>query len=215
MNNNGIHDNMPLLHTGVEVDGAKAVALLLHGRGGTAEDFLALARWIDVPGVAYLVPQAAGRTWYPYSFLAPIAQNQPDLDSALSRVESIVTALLKQSVASDRIAIVGFSQGACLASEFAAQHPRRYGAVAALTGGLIGPPDTPRDYPGSLAGTPVFLGASDPDPHVPWTRVEETSRVLSGMGAKVELKRYANHPHMIGDDQMEHVKTMIAAIAGA
>ncbi len=207
-----VHDNTPLLHGGAEVDDAKAVAILLHGRGGSADDFLALSRWIDVAGIAYLVPQAANRTWYPYSFLSPLENNQPDLDSALARIESIVSALLRQKVASEKIAIVGFSQGACIASEFVARHPRRYGAVAALTGGLIGPDDVVRDYAGSLDGTPVFLGASDPDPHVPWSRVEETARIFSAMGAAVELKRYKNQPHMIGDDQMEHVKTMIASL---
>jgi len=207
-----VQDNTPLLHGGAEVDDAKAVAILLHGRGGSADDFLALSRWIDVAGIAYLVPQAANRTWYPYSFLSPLENNQPDLDSALARIESIVSALLRQKVASEKIAIVGFSQGACIASEFVARHPRRYGAVAALTGGLIGPDDVVRDYAGSLDGTPVFLGASDPDPHVPWSRVEETARLFTAMGAAVELKRYKNQPHMIGDDQMEHVKTMIASL---
>jgi len=184
-----VHDNTPLLHGGAEVDDAKAVAILLHGRAGSADDFLALSRWIDVAGIAYLVPQAANRTWYPYSFLSPLENNQPDLDSALARIESIVSALLRQKVASEKIALVGFSQGACLTSEFVAGHPRRYGAVAALTGGLIGPDDVVRDYAGSLDGTPVFLGASDPDPHVPWSRVEETARLFTAMGAAVELKR--------------------------
>lgn len=207
---NDPHQDAEVLHAGAPIESARAVAILVHGRGGAAREFLSLSRWIDLDDVAYLAPQARGNTWYPYSFLAPLEQNQPYIDSAIAKLESIVAGLLGRGVASEKIAIIGFSQGACLSSEYVARHPRRYLGLAALTGGLIGPKDTPRAYDGSLDGTPVFLGASDPDPHVPWWRVEETSRVLSGMGGEVELVRYANQPHMINDDQMEHVKRVVS-----
>src|SRR5436853_6254454 len=129
--------------------------------------------------------------------------NQPYLDDALGWLESIVADLTERGVKSEKIVLLGFSQGACLACEFAARHPRRYGAVIGLTGGLIGPPGTPRNYPGSLAGAPVFLGTSDPDPHVPFERVKETEAVLSRMGAKVELRRYPGMPHTIHDDELD------------
>ncbi|HEY2589717.1 MAG TPA: dienelactone hydrolase family protein, partial [Tepidisphaeraceae bacterium] len=143
------------------------------------------------------------------SFLAPIESNQPYLDSALRRIESIVADLLARGVGSERIFLLGFSQGACLTSEFVARHPRRYGGAIAFTGGLIGPPGTPRDYAGSLAGTPVFLGTSDPDPHVPFARVEETRDVLERMGATVELRRYPGMPHTINEDEIEAARQLI------
>src|SRR5262245_65459948 len=138
---------------------------MLHGRGASADDILELARELAFPGFAYLAPQAAGYTWYPYSFLAPIAQNEPYLSSALAVVASVVAEIEQAGIPAERIGILGFSQGACLASEFAARHARRYGGILAFTGGLIGPDGTSRDYPGSLNGTPVFIGGSDIDPH--------------------------------------------------
>lgn len=204
------HANAEVLEAGAPIQSARAVAILIHGRGGSARDFLSLSRWIDLTDVAYLAPQANGNTWYPYSFLAPIPQNQPHIDSAIAKIESVVSDVIARGVASERIMLVGFSQGACLSCEYVARHPRRYLGLAALTGGLIGPQGTPRNYAGDLAATPVFLGASDPDPHVPWWRVEETSGVFRGMGGEVELVRYANQPHMINDDQMEHVKRMVS-----
>src|SRR5262249_50636768 len=161
---------------------AVATLILVHGRGATAESILSLHAELGLAGLAALAPQAAGYSWYPHSFLAPLEANQPFLDSALRRLESLVVDLLARGVPSARLARLGFSQGACLTLEFAARHPRRYGAVMGLTGGLIGPPGTPRDYPGSLSGTPVFLGTGDPDPHVPFERVRETEDVLARMG---------------------------------
>ncbi|MDB5173417.1 MAG: hypothetical protein JWN51_2190, partial [Phycisphaerales bacterium] len=142
-------------------------------------------------------------------FLAPLAANQPYLDSALRKVESIVTDLLSRGVASERIALLGFSQGACLTTEYVARHPRRYGAVMGLTGGLIGPPGTARGYPGELAGTPVFLGTGDPDPHVPFERVLETDAVLTRMGAVVDLRRYPGMPHTINADELDACRKLL------
>src|SRR3954451_18473681 len=162
------HSGQTALGVGPTPEAAAATLVLVHGRGGSAEDILSLYTELRLPDLAALAPQAVGNSWYPNSFLAPLEANQPYLDSALRRIESIVADLLARGVPSDRIAILGFSQAACLTLEFIARHPRRFGAMIGLTGGLIGPPGTPRDYPGSLDGTPVFLGTSDPDAHVPF-----------------------------------------------
>jgi predicted esterase len=173
---------------------------------------LSLYRELGFPDVAAIAPQAAGHTWYPQSFMAPIEENQPFLNSALSRVETIVRDLLARGLRSNRIALLGFSQGACLASEFIAQHPRRYGAVMVLTGGLAGPQGTVRNYRGSLDGTQIFLGTSDPDPHVPYKRVEETRDVLTNMGATVELRRYEGMAHTINDDELRACRELIQSL---
>jgi len=209
------HASQPTLTAGPSVQDAKAALILLHGRGATAESMLPLVEELGLESVSVLAPQAAGNSWYPYSFLSPLDANQPFLDSALSRIESLVDDLMSRGVGSERIAMLGFSQGACLTTEFAARHPRRYGAVIGLTGGLIGPPGTPRNYPGSLAGTPVFLGAGDPDPHVPFQRVKETEVVLSKMGAAVDLRRYPGMPHTINDDELNACRTLIQQIGEA
>jgi phospholipase/carboxylesterase len=197
------HANQPLLTAGTPLDKAKAVLLMIHGRGASAESILSLYDEFQLDGLAAIAPQAAGNTWYPQSFLAPLSANQPYLDSALNRIESLMADLLARGFSSDKIALLGFSQGACLASEFVARHPRRYGAVMALTGGLIGPAGTPRNYPGDLAETPVFLGSGDPDPHVPFERVRDTEMVLTRMGAKVEVRRYPGIPHTINEDELD------------
>lgn len=198
-----------MVHAGPSPETAAAVLILLHGRGATAEGMLDLFEAIALPEVAALAPQAAGFTWYPNSFLAPLETNQPYLDSALARIHALVTDLTSRGVRSEQIAFLGFSQGACLTCEFVARNPARYGAVMALTGGLIGPPGTPRTYSGSLAGTPVFLGTSDPDPHVPVERVEETRDVLTSLGASVELRRYAGMPHTINEEELSICHQML------
>ena len=173
---------------------------------------LSLYDALGIENLAALAPQAAGQTWYPNSFLAPIATNQPDLDSALGLLDSIVNQLLSQGIPSDRIALLGFSQGACLTAEYIARHPRRYGAAMILTGGLIGPQGTPRNYPGSLDGTPIFLGTSDPDPHVPFERVQETQTVLNRLGAKIELRRYPGMPHTVNDDELDACRALLESL---
>jgi predicted esterase len=204
------HAKQPLHHAGPDAQQAPVTLIFLHGRGSAAQDVLRLYDALDVPTAAALAPQAAGNTWYPNSFLAPIESNQPFLDSALRRVDSIIARLLDRGIASDRIALIGFSQGACLAAEYAARHPRRYGAIIALTGGLIGPPGTVHDYPGSLDGTPIFLGTSDPDPHVPVARVEETADAFQRMGGQVELRRYPGMGHTINDDELAAARALIS-----
>jgi len=212
---NDPHAQQPVLKAGPPPEKADGTILLMHGRGASAESILSLYDDLGAEEFAAMAPQAAGGTWYPHSFLAPLDANQPYLDSALRRLESLVADLLARGISSERIILLGFSQGACLTSEFVARHPRRYGAVIGLTGGLIGPPGTPRDYPGSLAGTPVFLGTSDPDPHVPFERVKETEAVFKLMGAKVELRRYPGMPHTINDDELDVCRELVRGVGGA
>jgi predicted esterase len=203
------HAGQPTLAAGPAPEQADATLILVHGRGATAESILALYAALGLGELAVLAPQVAGSTWYPHSFLAPLEANQPFLDSALRRLESLVADLLARGVPGDRIALLGFSQGACLTLEFTARHARRYGAVMGLTGGLIGPPGTPREYPGSLRGTPVFLGSSDPDAHVPFERVRETEEVLTRMGAAVELRRYPGMPHSVNEDELRVCRMLL------
>jgi len=209
------HGGQPVVTSGPAPQDARLVLLLIHGRGATAQGMLPLLDALGLEGVCALAPQAAGHSWYPNSFLAPLESNQPFLDSALGRIGSIVDELVAVGISSERVALLGFSQGACLTSEFVARNPRRYGAAIALTGGLIGPPGTPRDYPGSLGGTPVFLGAGDPDPHVPFERVKQTEQVLSRMGAAVEIRRYPGMPHTISDDELDVCRKMLQSVISA
>lgn len=209
----GPHQGQSLATAGRPSAEAAAAMILVHGRGASAESILTLAHELAHPAFAYLAPQAAGFTWYPQSFLAPLEANEPGLSSGIARLADLVDELEAEGLSSERVMVVGFSQGACLALEFAARHPRRYGAVAGLTGGLIGPPGTPRRYAGSLAGTPVFLGAGDPDPHVPFARVEETAEVLGELGAEVTLRRYPGLPHTVNEDELAAVRRMMQALA--
>lgn len=191
---------------------ASGAAIFVHGRGGSARDILTLAAELALPDLACLAPQAAGSTWYPYSFLAPIERNEPGLSSGLSVLAGLVDELESEGIPPERVLIAGFSQGACLGSEFAARHATRFGGLAVLTGGLLGPEGTPRDYEGDFDGTPVFLGSSDPDPHVPWTRVEETAAVFEGMGASVELRRYPGMGHTVNAEELEAVSAIASAM---
>jgi predicted esterase len=205
----GPHQGGPVATAGRPPEEAAGAVVLVHGRGSTAASILGLARELGRPDLAWLAPQAAGRTWYPHTFLAPLADNEPGLSSGLAVLAGLVDDLAAAGIPAERVVVAGFSQGACLAVEFAARHPRRYGGVAGLTGGLIGPPGTPRDDPGSLAGTPVFLGAGDPDPHVPWARVEETAAVLARMGARVTLRRYPGLGHAIHREELDAVGALL------
>lgn len=205
------HSGQKVLCAGPEPENARAAIIFLHGRGGSAEGILSLYYKFKLPDVAAVAPQAAGSSWYPHPFLAPLAANEPCLTSAFGRIDQLIAILRAQGIATERIALAGFSQGACLATEFVARHPKHYGAVIAFTGALIGPAETPRDYAGSLEGTPVFLGAGDPDPHVPFQRVAETKAVLEQMGAVVELRRYPGMPHAISDDEIDAARMLLRA----
>ena len=206
------HASAPILRAGPKPEDAAATLVLIHGRGASAESILQLHQVLGIDDLAAIAPEAADNTWYPNSFLAPIKSNQPYLDSALNRIDTIVNDLLSRGIPSERIAILGFSQGACLTSEYIARHPRRYGAAMVLTGGMIGPPGTPRTYSGSLEGTPIFIGTSDPDPHVPFERVVETKGVLTKLGAQVELRRYPGMPHTINDDELQACRALLKQI---
>ena len=197
------HRDGALLRYGAPLEKAAGSVILLHGRGGSAEDILSLAREIYLPELTYLAPQAAMHSWYPNSFLAPIEQNQPWLSSALRRVESVLDLTSQVGIPANRIVIAGFSQGACLATEFVASHPKRYGGLIAFTGGLIGPPGADLKQEGSLDGMPAFLGSGDPDPHVPWHRVEESAHVLHRMGAITTLRQYPGRGHTISHEELE------------
>ena len=203
------HANPRVLQAGAPIDAARIVAIMLHGRGAGAEDILGLANEFTARDVAFVAPQAAGNTWYPYSFLMPLEQNEPSLSSALRAIERLVGSLAQQNVTPDRIALMGFSQGACLALEFAARHAQRYAVIAAFSGGLIGPPGTPRNYPGSFAGTPVFLGCSDVDPHIPVERVHESAEVFTRMGATVTKKIYPHMGHTINESEIDLVNGLL------
>ena len=205
------HAGQPVMRLGPEPDAARLSAILIHGRGASAEDILGLAEEFAVDDVAFLAPQAAGQTWYPYSFLSPIPKNEPFLTSALGVVAGLVRSLEEQGVPSGRVAVLGFSQGACLTLEFAARNPRRYAAIVGLSGGLIGPPGTPRLYPGSLDGTPVFLGCSDIDPHIPVERVRESAAVLRTMKATVDERIYRGMGHTVNSDEVAAVAALLKA----
>jgi predicted esterase len=208
---NDPHRGQPVLTLGPPPSSARAAMIMVHGRGASAEDMLSLAAALKARDVAILAPQAAGRTWYPSSFLSPIVDNEPGITSGLGVIASLVDGLIAQQFPIERIALLGFSQGACLSLEFAARHPRAYLAVVGLSGGLIGPPDTPRDYPGSLAGAAVFLGCSDIDPHIPLARVQESARVFRRMGAIVDERIYGQMGHTVNGDELDAVRRLLAA----
>lgn len=205
-----LHAGQPILHRGPAIAGARLAAILIHGRGASAEDILSLSEELSADDVAYLAPQAAGHTWYPYSFLAPMAQNEPGLSSALGVIATILASLEDQGIPANRIVLMGFSQGACLASEFAARHARRYAGIAALSGGVIGPPGTPRDYAGTFDGTPVFMGCSDIDPHIPLERVRESAEVFRRMGAAVDERIYRGMGHSVSRDEIDAVNEILS-----
>jgi predicted esterase len=185
--------------------------VLLHGRGASAEDIMLLGQELTMPGFTYLAPQAPGNTWYPNRYSAPIASNEPWLSSALEALEALL-GRVQEVVPAERTVLLGFSQGGCLTLEWAARHARRYGAVVGLSAALIGPPDTRRDYPGSLEGTPVFLGCSDVDPHVAAADVLASAEVLRRLGGEVTVRLYPGLGHQVNEDELEHVRGLMRAL---
>ena len=209
------HANGELYTAGTPLNQATAVVILLHGRGGNARDILTLSRALaptNTP-IAFLAPQADNSAWYPQSFLADRDHNQPYLDGALARVQSLIDQAQAAGIPLDRIVLAGFSQGACLATEFIATHPARYAGLIAWTGGLIGPPHSKlsgSDQSNTLAGTPALFATSDPDPWVPYDRVEESARIFTTLGAQVTLRRYPNKPHSVSGEEIELARKLIA-----
>jgi predicted esterase len=202
------HAEQPVLAAGSPLASARIAVLALHGRGGTAAGMLTLADQLAVPDVAYLAPQAAGNTWYPFSFLTPIERNEPWLTSALHKVAATLDQCVASGIPHERVLLLGFSQGACLAVEFGARNARRYGGVACLSGGLIGPVVIEDRYQGDFAATPAFLGCSDVDSHVPAGRVRETAALLERRGADVTLRLYPGMGHTINADELSTLRAM-------
>ena len=185
-----ISEGRPLTET-------KKALIMIHGRGASAESILSLADHLPVTDFTLFAPQATNHSWYPYSFMAPVAQNQPALDSALAQLKSLVNSILNQGISSEQIYLLGFSQGACLTAEFATRHAQKFGGLIIFTGSLVGQQLNTQSYQGSFVGTPVLLTTGDPDPHVPVSRVEETEKIMQGMGAIITKRIYKGRPHTI------------------
>jgi predicted esterase len=205
------HGGQPVLRRGPHPAQARLALLLVHGRGGSAEDMLGLAREFRARDVTILAPQAADNTWYPHSFLAPIEQNEPWITSGLRALARLLQALAQEGLPRDRVVMLGFSQGACLTLEFAARHARRYAAIVGLSGGVIGPPGDARDDDGSMEGTPVLLGCSDRDPHIPVERVHETADIFRRLHAAVDLRIYPKMGHTVNREEIEAVQALLSA----
>ncbi len=204
-----LHGEGPVLTSGEPLATARAAMIMLHGRGATAESILALAPMFHADGVAYLAPQATHSTWYPHPFTASLELNEPWLSSALTRVGQLLTIVADAAIPMERTYLLGFSQGACLVLEYAARHAQRYGGIIGLSGGLIGPDGTPRNYSGGMAGAPVFLGCSDVDFHISKDRVIESASVFRRLGADVTLRFYPNMGHTVNDDEIAFVKDIL------
>jgi phospholipase/carboxylesterase len=204
-----IHADGPVVSAGADPADADAAVLLLHGRGATARSILGMASEFHHPGVAFLAPQADDNEWYPRSFLEPVESNEPNLSGALSKVGTTLDRVADAGVPTERTALLGFSQGACLATEYAARNPTRYGGVIALSGGLIGESVDPDDYAGSLDDTPAFFGCSDVDPHIPVERVHESVALFERLDADVTERIYEGMAHTVNEDEIDFVADLI------
>ncbi|MGB3781230.1 MAG: dienelactone hydrolase family protein [Tunicatimonas sp.] len=203
--------NEPVATAGVPLGEAKKVLIMLHGRGDRADSFVRLAQELDTPGFACLAPQAIRSTWYPHSFLMPLSQNEPQLSLSLSGVHELVDNISGLGFAAEHIYFLGFSQGACLSLEYTARYARRYGGVVAFTGGLLGDTIDVSNYTGDFAGTPIFIGSSDHDPHVPEARIDESEVILRQLGAEVTKKIYPGLGHTINDDELQRASALLNA----
>jgi predicted esterase len=210
-----IHQGQPVLQYGDPFDKAQAAMIMVHGRGASPEDILSIASELNMPnplsGFVYLAPAAAGSTWYPYPYMRPLADNEPYLSSALTALGDLVTHVEQAGIPSERIMLLGFSQGACLSLTYAARNARRYAGIAGLSGGLIGPDET-HVFTGSLAQTPIFLGCSDIDPHIPKRSVDHSADVLRDLGADVTKRLYPNMGHTVNADEIDFVRGMMTAL---
>lgn len=206
------HGGQPVGTAGVPLTECRAAVIMIHGRNAGPPNILELVPRFDQPGVAYLAPAAADRTWYPYRFTEPRERNEPGLSSGLSVLAHLVGQAESAGVARDRIVLLGFSQGACLAAEFAVRNAARFGGVIVYSGGLIGPDGTVWNHQGGFDGTPVFLGCSDVDSHVPKTRVDESAMVFASMGASVTKRIYAGMGHLVNDDEIEFTQRLLRGL---
>lgn len=208
----GPHQGQPLLAAGEPLESASAAMIMIHGRGASAEDILSLAAEVDQPGFAYLAPQAAEYSWYPNRFLAPLASNEPGLTSALAIIAMLLERVSNAGIDPEHTILLGFSQGACLALEFASRNARRYGGIVGLSGALIGPDYAQRDYPGTLQETPIFLGCSDKDPHIPRDRVLASAEILQQQGGIVTTRLYPYLGHTVNRDELEAIRLMMSSL---
>jgi predicted esterase len=209
---NNPHQGQPIRQIGADLAEMSSAMILIHGRGASAEDILLLAQELPHPGMAYLAPQASGNTWYPYSFLSPIAQNEPGITSGLQVIADLLDELAGRGIPPERVVLAGFSQGACLTSEFIARRPQRYGGALIFSGGVIGPPDMARQDEGDLAGTPIFIGCGDPDSHIPRSRVEETAVIFQQLGGDVVTQIYPGMGHTINQAEIEQARAILARL---
>lgn len=205
----GPHQGQKAYTAGEPLENASSAMILVHGRGATAPSILELSGAFPIAGMIYLAPQAMGNTWYPFSFLAARHQNEPGISSGLAAIKDVIDRVVDAGIPLDRVVLAGFSQGACLASEYVARHPARYGGLLVFSGGLIGPQDAPLSFKGDLKMTPVFLGCSDTDFHIPLERVEESARVFEEMGALVTKKIYPGMGHTIIQDEVDEARRIL------
>lgn len=207
------HGGQPPQFAGVPIESARAAVIMVHGRGAGPANILSLVPLIHRPGVAYVAPAASGGTWYPKSFMAPTEENEPGITSGISVVHALIDHVVGAGIATDRIMLLGFSQGACLTSTAAQRRPARYGGIIVFSGGLIGPPGTAWDEDGGFDGTPVFFGCSDVDGHVPEARVRESAAVFERMGASVTTRIYPGMGHLVNDDEAAFARDLLATLA--
>ncbi len=210
-----IHQGLPVLTAGPDLSDARAAAILLHGRGASAKSMIELAELFPHTQIAYLAPQAASKTWYPYSGFDPIERNEPYVTSAFETIVDLIDDLVAAGLPFGQIVLGGFSQGACLAAEFAARNPRRYGGLILLSGALMGPPDLPRDYPGSLDGTPVVIGGAERDPWVTEAQLRLTGQVLESLGGEVDIEISSGAEHTVRESEIIRVQAMLETLAGS
>ena len=208
----GPHQGQPLVTAGTDLADAEAAMCLVHGRGATAQSIVTMAETFHRPGVALLAPQAANGTWYPRSFLERVELNEPGRTSGLQAVEDAIVEATDAGVPLEKILLLGFSQGGCLASEYVARNPRRYGGAVAFSGGLIGQEVDPDEFEGDLEGSPYFVGCSDSDPHIPLERVHETADVFQDLDADVTERTYENMAHTVNDDELEFATRLLEAL---
>lgn len=198
-----------IVTAGVPLAQAKKALIMIHGRGASAQDIISLGTYLNVGDYALIAPQASGHSWYPYSFMAPVEQNEPGLSSAIEVINAIVDDILKAGIPASNIYFMGFSQGACLTLEYVTRHAQPYGGVVAFTGGLIGAALNLANYNGDFNGTPVFIGSSDPDMHVPVTRVRESETIIKNMGADITVKVYPGMGHTVSQDEVETANKLV------
>jgi predicted esterase len=208
------HQDQPILQRGPSPDRASAALIMLHGRGASAESIFDLAEVLDTDGVSIYAPQAEGSVWYPVSFLEARERNQQGIDGAFAVINKLLHTVEAGGISRERVMFLGFSQGACLASDFLYRSPSRYGAAFILSGGLIGPQGTIWEATDGLEGTPVFIGCSDQDPFIPAERVRETYETLRAAGADAEMQLYPGMPHTVIEDEVSRINRVIATVRG-